>query len=114
MSTEEFLSAAVLSLQANATYSEAVLLLRDDSQLCFCHRVDERWAKAVTKDGAESEASVAGRALSLIAMFRLNAKHLDIQFEDGSRWEFSFRAARPGAIPPRASGTKDDATSNTD
>ena len=26
-----------------------------------------------------------------ITIFRLNAKHLDIQFEDGSRWDEAFQ-----------------------
>jgi hypothetical protein len=30
--------------------------------------------------------------LPLIALFRLNAKHLDLRFHDGSRWEARFRA----------------------
>jgi hypothetical protein len=29
--------------------------------------------------------------LGRIAMFRLNGKHLDIQFTDGSRWEARFK-----------------------
>ena len=35
----------------------------------------------------EDEPGLAGELLSAITMFRLNSKHLDIQFEDGSRWD---------------------------
>ena len=59
--------------------------MRDDSRLCFCHRVGERRAKA---EGAEG--GLAGRMLPLIALFRLNARHLDVQFGDGTRWEMRF------------------------
>jgi hypothetical protein len=29
--------------------------------------------------------------LSLNSLFRLNGKHLDVRFDDGSRWEAPFR-----------------------
>ena len=61
--------------------------LQDNSRLCFCHRVGERWAKAVGPGQREDETGLAGELLSAMTMFRLNAKHLDIQFEDGSRWD---------------------------
>ena len=64
--------------------------MRDGSQLCFRHRVGERWAKAVAPDRAPHEAGIAGEVLALIATFRLNAKHLDVAFSDGSRWEMRF------------------------
>ncbi len=61
-------------------------MLRDGSVLYFCHRVGERWAKAVGPDGDEGGCSEA--LIDAVRMFRLNAKHLDVQFEDGSRWEW--------------------------
>jgi hypothetical protein len=73
--------------EANSEFSEAALTLRDGTRLCFCHRVGERWAKAVGPEGRETEPGLAGELLTGMAMFRLNAKHLDIQFDDGSRWE---------------------------
>ncbi|HEY3968566.1 MAG TPA: hypothetical protein VGM05_28720 [Planctomycetaceae bacterium] len=73
--------------EANSEFSEAALTLRDGTRLCFCHRVGERWAKAVGPEGRETEPGLAGALLTGMAMFRLNAKHLDIQFDDGSRWE---------------------------
>lgn len=79
-----------VSVEVNEDYSEAVLTLSDGSRLCFCHRVDERWAKAVGVAGAEAEAGLAGGLLARIARFRLNGKHLDVFFADGSRWEMRF------------------------
>jgi hypothetical protein len=80
-------------VEVNGDYSEAVLLLGDGSRLCVCHRVGERWAKAVNPLAGEVERTVADDILARVAMFRLNAKHLDIQFADGSRWEMRFKGA---------------------
>jgi len=87
MSCETVLQRALVEAQANSHYTEAVLTLDDGSRLCFCHRVGERWSKAVGPQGREEQAGSAGRFLSEIKMFRLNAKHLEIQFQDGSRWD---------------------------
>jgi len=35
--------------------------------------------------------SLACQVLPLIALFRLNAKHLEVEFADGGRWEAPFR-----------------------
>ena len=83
----ETLRSEIATVQTNHLFSEAVLHLRDQSRLCFCHRVDERWAKAVGPEGKEKQGGRAASLLSCIQMFRLNSKHLDIQFEDGSRWD---------------------------
>jgi hypothetical protein len=85
------LRAAVRSVQVNGGFTEAVVQLSDGSRLCFCHRVGERWAKAFGAPSEEHEAALAEVFLAAMAMFRLNAKHLDIEFSDGSRWEKSFR-----------------------
>ena len=90
MTAGEVLRGAFVSLDVNEDFSEAVLLLRDGSRLCFRHRVGERWAKAVGAAEAVDEGGLAGRVLALIGMFRLNAKHLDVQFQDGSCWEARF------------------------
>ena len=37
--------------------------------------------------------SITGAVLVLVAGFRFNGKHLDIQFVDGSRWEYRFKNA---------------------
>jgi hypothetical protein len=87
MTSAETLQAALLTVAANESFAEAVLSLRDGSRLCFCHRVGERWAKAVGPEGHEDEAGLGGNLLAAIAKFRLNAKHLDIEFQDGSRWD---------------------------
>ena len=59
----------------------------DGSHLAFCHRVDERWVKAIRCDQNGSNSTIAEQLLTDISQFRLNAKHLDIQFQDGSRWD---------------------------
>jgi len=96
MSAEERLREALVALEVNESFTEAVLGLRDGSRLCFCHRVGERWAKAVGERGAEKEPGLAGELLSAISLFRLNARHLDVQFDDGSRWESRFPAPGRG------------------
>ena len=87
MTSQQTLTQALTGVVANTDYSEAVLRLADGSRLCFCHRVDERWAKALGPERREDQGGVSGQLLAEIVMFRLNAKHLDIQFEDGSRWD---------------------------
>ena len=87
MTTAETLKTSLLAADANETFTEAVLRFQDNSRLCFCHRVGERWAKAVGPEQRENEPGLAGEILAAIKTFRLNAKHLDIQFEDDSRWE---------------------------
>jgi hypothetical protein len=85
MTNEGFLRRALSSLEVNEAFSDAVVHMTDGSRLRFRHRVSERWAKA---DGA----GLAEDVLATIAQFRLNGKHLDVQFQDGSRWEARFRA----------------------
>jgi hypothetical protein len=78
-----------VSLEVSEDFTQAVLLMRDGSRLCFRHRPGTRQAEAVAAPGAE-DAGFAGRVLALIALFRLNARHLDVQFKDGGRWEAPF------------------------
>jgi hypothetical protein len=94
MTGEELLRTELVSLKTDASFSEAVLRLRDGSRLCFRHRVGERWAKSVGVKESDREAGTADQVLALISMFRLNAKHLDVAFADGSRWEWRFRIPR--------------------
>jgi hypothetical protein len=89
MTGEEALREAFASLEVNEDFSEAVLRMRDGSRLCFRHRVGERWARAEAAPESEDD-PLAGRVLPLIDLFRLNAKHLDVRFKDGSRWEARF------------------------
>ena len=79
------------SIEVNADCTEGQLVLNDGSQLCFCHRVGERWARAVNSQSQEDAATLAGQLLAQIKMFRLNAKHLEIWFVDGSSWEKVLR-----------------------
>jgi len=83
----EMLEKSLVAVAANETFTEAVMTLDDGSRLCFCHRVGERWVKAVGRNGVEEAGGLASELLQTITMFRLNAKHLDIQFADGSRWD---------------------------
>ncbi len=90
MSDEDFLRRSFVSLEVDGKFTEAVLSLADSSRLHFCHRVGERWARAAAAGEAEGEASLAGQVLSRIVNFRLNARHLDVAFQDGGRWEARF------------------------
>jgi hypothetical protein len=87
MSTDALLRRCLVSLEVNETFSEAVIGMADGSRIAFCHRVGERWSRA-EGDGQAAE------VLARIAQFRLNGKHLDVRFEDGSRWEARFGAGR--------------------
>jgi len=87
MTSEETLRSALVTVESDGRFTEAVLCFRDKSRLCFCHRVGERWAKALGPEKREDASGLAGELLGHITMFRLNAKHLDIQFADGSRWD---------------------------
>ena len=72
------------------------MLLHDESRLCFRHCTAERWVKATGSSPADGEKTgIAGKVLAAIKMFRLNAKHLDIQFEDGSRWGRPVQSFKP-------------------
>ena len=92
MISADTLRTSLRAVEVDEAFTEAVLQLHDNSRLCFCHRVDERWAKSVGASGREDEAGLAGELLSVITMFRLNAKHLDIQFQDGSRWDEALQS----------------------
>ena len=93
---EETLRRELVTVEANENFTEAVMLFRDNSRLCFCHGVGERWAKAVGPEHREEEAGLAGELLSAMTMFRLNAKHLDILFEDDSRWDKALQDFKRG------------------
>jgi hypothetical protein len=102
MTHEAFLRSSFVALEANGDFSEAVLVMRDGSRLSFCHRVGERWAKAEGPGASAGDGLLAGATLATMVTFRLNAKHLEIRFADGSRWEARFpgRSAKPGPPPP--------------
>ena len=85
-----------VSIETNGQFTEAVITLRDNSRLCFCHRVDERWAKAFGPD--DDSEGCSHELLQAMKTFRLNAKHLEVFFDDGSHWEW----VPPVREPPRA------------
>ena len=87
MNTADQLVRQLASSEVNTTFSEAVLTLVDDTRLCFRHTVDQRWARAVGSEADESAHGLATELVEQISGFRLNAKHLDIQFADGSRFD---------------------------
>ncbi len=82
----ESLSDWFVSVDTDPVFTEAVVTLRDNSRLCFCHRVGERWAKAFGPD--DDRLGFAHILLDAIQLFRLNAKHLEIFFDDESCWEW--------------------------
>jgi hypothetical protein len=90
MTAEEVFRGSFVSVEVNGDFTEAVLTMHDGSRLCFCHRVGERWARSVGAGKNAGEGGLAGQMLPLIATFRLNARHLDVRFHDGGRWEARF------------------------
>jgi hypothetical protein len=67
----------------NEGFTEAVVTFADGSTLTFHHSSREsRWAKA------SAEGSTADRICLSLRQFRLNAKHLQLFFTDGSDLEF--------------------------
>jgi hypothetical protein len=90
MTAADLLRASFTSVEVSEDFTEAVLSMQDGSRLCFRHRVGERWARAMAPGEAGSADSLASRVLALVAGFRLNARHLDVQFADGTRWELLF------------------------
>ena len=89
MSADDLLRQVLAALEVNDDCTEATLRTIDGSCLHFCHRVGERWVRATPAQGAQT--SQAQRLLESVARFRLNGKHLDVTFADGSRWEARFR-----------------------
>ncbi|MFZ1754247.1 MAG: hypothetical protein WBO46_11460 [Caldilineaceae bacterium] len=71
----------------NRTFDKAVLFFADGSHLQLQHTgIDTRWAKA------SAEPSMADRVCQSMRLFRLNAKHLQLYFTDGSDAEFFVTA----------------------
>ena len=67
----------------NADFNQAVLFFEDGSYLTFEHTDRKnRWVRA------SADQSTANRFCQLLQHFRLNAKHLQLYFEDGSDAEF--------------------------
>jgi hypothetical protein len=75
--------AQVVRYVANPTFTQALLLFRDDSRLLFEHSSRaNRWASA------SAPATLADTCCQALQQFRLNAKHLQLYFSDGSDVEF--------------------------
>ena len=67
----------------NAEFTEATLFFADGSFLQFVHKArDQRWARPSADD------TLAGRVCRGLRQFRLNAKHLQLFFDDGGDVEF--------------------------
>ncbi|HRJ42702.1 MAG: hypothetical protein KJZ86_27490 [Caldilineaceae bacterium] len=68
---------------ANGGFDKAVLFFVDGSYLQVEHSgIDTRWAKA------SAQPSMADSVCQAMRLFRLNAKHLQLYFTDGSDAEF--------------------------
>ena len=67
----------------NAAFTQATLHFADGSMLLFEHTSrSNRWARA------SADSTIADEICRQIRQFRLNAKHLQLFFEDGSDAEF--------------------------
>ena len=98
MTTDQLLRQAFAGIEVNNDFTEATVALGDGSRLVFRHRVGERTAKAI---GAAHPANQASVILECITRFRLNGKHLDVDFIDGSRWELLFDQRPKGTEPSK-------------
>ena len=68
---------------ADADFKRAALFFRDGSFIEFEHSSREtRWARA------SADGTIADKVNRWMRIFRLNAKHLQLFFEDGSDAEF--------------------------
>jgi hypothetical protein len=73
----------VTRYQVNAEFNHAFLHFEDGSYLEFEHSSRaSRWARASTAD------TMADKICLALSQFRLNAKHLQLFFQDGSDVEF--------------------------
>ena len=68
---------------SNKEYTQAFLFFQDGSHLQFEHSVGNRWAMASTSP------SMADTICNTLKLFRLNAKHLQLYFQDDSDVEFT-------------------------
>lgn len=75
----------VVRYVANPDFTQAILVFTDGSRLLFEHSSRaNRWARASAAD------SLADHCCQAIQQFRLNAKHLQLYFTDGSDLEFTL------------------------
>ena len=79
----DFAKAEMDRYNVNATFTEALLYFRDGSYLQFEHSSrSNRWARASAGE------TVADKICRELSQFRLNGKHLQLFFQDGSDAEF--------------------------
>jgi hypothetical protein len=80
----EYVKKQATQYVVNSEFNQATLHFADGSQLQFEHTSrTNRWAKA------SADATVADDVCKFLRQFRLNAKHLQLFFEDGSDAEFT-------------------------
>jgi len=73
----------VTRYMVNAEFNEAALFFKDGSSLRFEHTSrSNRWARP------SADGTMADTICRALRQFRLNAKHLQLFFEDGSDAEF--------------------------
>ena len=83
MGLADYATTHVTRYAVNATFNRATLDFSDGSHLQFEHTSrSNRWARA------SADATIADEICRSIHQFRLNAKHLQLFFEDGSDVEF--------------------------
>lgn len=88
----------------NGEFNKAVLFFKDGSYLQFEHTSrDNRWARA------SADATIAGQICKSLYQFRLNAKHLQLFFQDGSDVEFGVSVRTdPSDLPNNSSDLTGD------
>lgn len=83
MTLDEVTRTNAVELSANQGFTRAVLTFDDGSHIRFEHSSRQnRWAQA-SDDG-----TIADKICLALSQFRLNAKHLQLFFEDGTDVEF--------------------------
>ena len=83
MTLSDLARSNVVDYIANSEFTEGNLFFRDGSFLQFVHRArDQRWARPSADD------TLSGQICRGLRQFRLNAKHLQLFFDDGSDAEF--------------------------
>jgi hypothetical protein len=87
MMLSEFTRSQVTRYIVNSAFTQAVLFFVDGSSLQFEHTSREnRWARA------SANGTMAEQTCNALYQFRLNAKHLQLFFQDGSDVEFFVSA----------------------
>ncbi len=86
----EFTKSTATRVVVNDRFNRAAVYFGDGSCLRFEHTSREnRWARA------SSEKTTADRVCQALAQFRLNAKHLQLFFDDGSDADFPMTERGP-------------------